>query len=103
MDRTGFESAWREAFGWAVQGNLKPGTNTRFNIGSVSKVLAALATIILQDRRPARLNAPVSAYLPDFTMLGPEYRKIILLQLLSRNSGLPGTNAMVTIVCLRQH
>lgn len=86
------EIVWREAFGWAVPGTLRAGADTRFNIGSVSKVLAALATIILQDRGLVRLDAPASAYLPDFSMLTPAYREITLRQLLSHSSGLPGTN-----------
>jgi len=86
------EIVWREAFGWAVPGRLKAGPDTRFNIGSVSKVLAALATVILQDRGQVRLDDPAVRYLPGFTMLSPEYRQITLRHLLSHSSGLPGTN-----------
>lgn len=86
------EIVWSEAFGWAVPGRLKAGPDTRFNIGSVSKVLAALATVILQDRGQVRLDAPAVQYLPGFAMLSPDYRRITLRQLLSHSSGLPGTN-----------
>ena len=84
--------AWQEAFGWAVPRRVKAAPDTRFNIGSVSKVLAALAAVILQDRGLVRLDAPAAGYLPGFTMLSPEYRQITLRQLLSHSSGLPGTN-----------
>ncbi|MGN6581358.1 MAG: serine hydrolase domain-containing protein [Bordetella sp.] len=86
------EIVWREALGWAVPGRLKAGADTRFNIGSVSKVLAALATVILQDRGQVHLDAPLVRYLPDFAMLSPECRQITLRHLLSHCSGLPGTN-----------
>jgi CubicO group peptidase (beta-lactamase class C family) len=66
---------------------------TRFNIGSVSKLFAALAATILQDRGLITLDAPIVRYLPTFTMLSPEYAQITTRQLLSHSSGLPGTNS----------
>ncbi|HEY0297496.1 MAG TPA: serine hydrolase domain-containing protein, partial [Bordetella sp.] len=86
------ELAWQEAFGWALPGQARATPRTRFNIGSVSKVLAALAAVILQDRGLIRLDTPVADYLPDFSMLSPEYRRITVRHLLSHSSGLPGTN-----------
>ena len=83
---------WQEAFGVVDQ---KSGTQataqTRFNIGSVSKVLAALATMILVDRKLLELDAPVVHYLPQFTMLSAGYKDITIRQLISHASGLPGT------------
>jgi CubicO group peptidase (beta-lactamase class C family) len=84
---------WQQAFGVSsVPGRTAATTQTRFNIGSVSKVMAALAAIILQDRGLIALDTPIVRYLPTFTMLSPEYAQITTRQLLSHASGLPGTN-----------
>jgi len=84
---------WQQAFGRAsVQDNVTATVLTRFNIGSVSKVLAALAAMILRDRGLLDLDAPVARYLPGFTMLSPEYAQITTRHLLSHSSGLPGTS-----------
>ncbi|MDH2236944.1 beta-lactamase family protein [Pigmentiphaga sp. GD03639] len=84
---------WQQAFGRAsVQDNVAATVLTRFNIGSVSKVLAALAAMILRDRGLLDLDAPVARYLPGFAMLSPEYALITTRHLLSHSSGLPGTS-----------
>lgn len=84
---------WKEAFGMASVRDQRPATlETRFNIGSVSKVLAGLAAVILRDQRLLDLDRPVADYLPEFRMLSPEFREITSRHLLSHASGLPGTN-----------
>lgn len=84
---------WQQAFGRAtVRDNVAATIQTRFNIGSVSKVLAALAAMILRDRGLLDLDVPVTRYLPGFTMLSPEYARITTRHLLSHSSGLPGTS-----------
>lgn len=85
---------WQQAFGVSsVPDQTRATTQTRFNIGSVSKVIAALAAVILQDRGLISLDTPIIQYLPTFTMLSPEYAQITTRHLLSHSSGLPGTNA----------
>ncbi|WP_028603228.1 serine hydrolase domain-containing protein [Ottowia thiooxydans] len=84
---------WQQAFGTASAKGSKPATTrTRFNIGSVSKVLAGLTGVILQDRKLIDLDTPITRYLPAFKMLSPEYERITSRHLLSHSSGLPGTN-----------
>src|SRR5690606_30670628 len=68
------------------------GIDTRFNIGSVSKVIAALAAMILCDRARLALDEPIVTWLDDLRMLSPGYERITLRHLLSHASGLPGTN-----------
>ncbi|MDS0862311.1 beta-lactamase family protein [Burkholderia pseudomultivorans] len=89
----GNQVVWAEAFGNA---SIHPATaatlNTRYNIGSVSKVFAALAGVILQDRGLIDLDAPIVRYLPSFSMLSPQYTQITSRHLLSHSSGLPGQN-----------
>lgn len=85
---------WQQAFGVSsVPNQTKATTQTRFNIGSVSKLFPALAATILQDRGLITLDTPIVQYLPTFTMLSPEFAKITTRHLLSHSSGLPGTNS----------
>ncbi|BAN26684.1 beta-lactamase [Caballeronia insecticola] len=84
---------WQQAFGVSsVPAQTAATTQTRFNIGSVSKLFAALAAAILEDRGLITLDTPIVQYLPTFSMLSPEYAKITTRHLLSHASGLPGTN-----------
>ena len=86
------EVVWQEAFGVIDRESGQAATpQTHVNIGSVSKVIAALATMVLVDRRLVDLDAPVVRYLPEFRMLSPAYRHISARHLLSHSSGLPGT------------
>lgn len=90
---SGNKVLWQQAFGWVDRAaGLAASTATRFNVGSVSKVLAALAVTVLVDRGRVRLDDPVVRHLPEFRMLSPEYRQITLRQLLDHSSGLPGTH-----------
>lgn len=89
----GSSVVWQQAFGVSsVPSQTTATTQTRFNIGSVSKLFAALAATILQDRGLITLDTPIVRYLPTFTMLSPEYTQITTRHLLSHSSGLPGTN-----------
>lgn len=84
---------WQQAFGMADRAaGLAATPDTRFNIGSVSKVIAALVGMILCDRGLLSLDAPIAPLLPGFTMLSEGYRRITLRHLLSHSSGLPGTD-----------
>lgn len=84
---------WQQAVGLAsVPGKIPATPQTRFNIGSVSKLFPALAAMILVDRGLITLDTPIVKYLPTFTMLSPEYAQITTRHLLSHASGLPGTN-----------
>ncbi|MCC6133910.1 MAG: beta-lactamase family protein [Candidatus Contendobacter sp.] len=84
---------WAEAFGVIdKEKNLAPTTATRFCIGSCSKVLAAMSTLILVERGLVELDAPLVRYVQDFAMLTPEAARITIRQLLSHAPGLPGTN-----------
>lgn len=84
---------WQEAFGFASLTESRPATiHTRFNVGSVSKVLAGLCGVMLHEAGLIHLDTPVAEYLPRFRMLGSGYRRITSRHLLSHSSGLPGTN-----------
>ena len=68
---------------------------TRFNIGSVSKMFATVAILLLVDEGKVELDAPVVRYLPEFTMRDPRFRDITLRMLLNHSSGLPGTTVFI--------
>ena len=84
---------WAEAFGSIdrTQGQA-PTTETLFCIASCSKVIAAVATLILVDRGLVELDAPLVCYVPAFRMAdGEAYRDITVRMLLDHSSGLHGT------------
>lgn len=84
---------WREAFGLAHRDTGLPATpDTRFNIGSVSKVVTALAVMILRDRGLLALDQPLAELLPAFHMRSPAFRRVTVRHLLSHASGFPGNN-----------
>ncbi len=84
---------WTQTFGYADKATQTPITReTMFGIGSVSKVFTAAAVMKLVDQGLIDLDTPLTAYLPDFEMLSPEYSDITIRMLLNHSSGLPGTN-----------
>lgn len=56
---------------------------TRFNIGSVSKMFATAAILLLVDEGKVALDAPVVRYLPEFTMADARFSDITLRMLLN--------------------
>lgn len=84
---------WREAFGHADREQGVPATTEmRFNLGSVAKVMATLAVMILRDRGQLALDQPLVELLPDFRMRSPAFTRITVRHLVSHASGVPGTN-----------
>jgi CubicO group peptidase (beta-lactamase class C family) len=83
---------WAEAFGVIDKlTRVAPGTDTMFGIGSVSKMISTIATMILVDRQKVDLDAPLTRYVSDFRMASPDYTRITVRMLLSHSSGFPGT------------
>jgi CubicO group peptidase (beta-lactamase class C family) len=84
---------WREAFGYADRDNGVLATpDTRFNIASVSKMVAALCVMILRDRGQLALDQPLAELLPAFHMRSDGYTRITVRHLISHASGVPGNN-----------
>ena len=63
-----------------------------YGIGSVSKVLTTAAVMQLAEEGQVSLDAPVTRYLPEFTMADPRYRDITVRMLLNHSSGLMGSS-----------
>jgi len=84
---------WREAFGFANrQRNLLATPDTRFNVASISKVVTALAVMILRDRGQLTLDQPLAELLPALRMRSEGYTRITVRHLISHASGVPGNN-----------
>lgn len=83
---------WQGVVG-AVDASGTPATaNTRYGIGSTSKMFATTAVMQLVDAGKVGLDQPVVRYLPEFTMRSPQYRQITVRMLLDHSAGLPGSS-----------
>ncbi len=88
---------YAEGFGMAQREKGIPvDADTLFNMGSISKVYAAAAIMLLVDDGRVSLDRPVSEYLPDFRMADKRYRDITVRMTLNHSSGLPGTEGSNT-------
>lgn len=88
----GGEIVYAEGFAMADREQSVPvDPATVFNIGSISKVYAATAVMLLVDAGKVDLDAPVTRYLPEFIMDDPRYTQITVRMLLNHTSGMPGT------------
>ncbi len=68
--------------------------DTQFSIGSVTKSFTALGMMVLVDDGLVDLNAPVTTYLPEFTLSDPEATKTATVRnLLTHTTGLIRTDA----------
>lgn len=65
--------------------------NTRFNIGSTSKMFVAVAILLLVDEGKVGLDESVTKYIPDFKMKDERYKDITVRMLFNHSSGLPGS------------
>ncbi len=85
-------AVYAEGFGMANREKGIPvDAATIFNIGSISKVYAATAIMLLVDEGKVSLDKPVTHYLPEFTMADDRYRLITVRMTLNHTSGMPGT------------
>jgi len=84
---------WLYALGYADAANQIPVTSqTLFNIASTSKVFTAVAVMQLVEAGILDLDEPITAYLPEFSLLpnpvhGGDYRNITTRMLLTHVSG----------------
>lgn len=90
---------WGEAFGMIDKATqTAPSTETLYCIGSCSKVVSAVAIMVLVDRGHIDLDAPLVRYLPQFRMAEPGYEKITVRMLLNHTSGFPGADYRVAFL-----
>lgn len=84
------ELAWRLGFGETLLGSGQPVTaQTRFRVGSISKMFTAAALLPLVDEGLLSLSDPAADALPGVSLATPEaLASMTLAQLLSHSSGL---------------
>jgi CubicO group peptidase (beta-lactamase class C family) len=86
IGRTGRQVVWHDGFGFADLETRTPATpETRFRIGSVSKLLTAAALMRLSQTGVVDLDAPIDRYM---TGLPPQLRGITLRQLAGHLAGI---------------
>lgn len=64
-----------------------------YSVGSVSKVYVTTAIMQLSEEGKVNLDAPVTEYIPDFTMADERYKKITVRMLMNHTSGIMGTSS----------
>ena len=83
---------YSECFGAAERATNRPvDKNTRFNIGSTSKMFGAVSILLLVDDGKVGLDEKIVKYIPEFTMKDPRYRDITVRMIFNHSSGLPGS------------
>jgi serine beta-lactamase-like protein LACTB len=76
---------WEEGFGFKDLENQNPaGANTRFRLGSVSKIITIAAAMRLAEKNVLDIDAPISKYLPT---LPEQYGKVTVKQLAGHLAG----------------
>ena len=83
---------WAEGFGWADREQRRRAQpDTVYQIGSITKVLNAVAVMQLHDEQRIDLDAPLTDYLPEFSIRTrwPQAAPITLRALLCHHAGLP--------------
>lgn len=85
------EVLWAEGFGWASKEDEKKMTaQTPMKLASVTKVLTAVAIMQLVEQGIVSLDAPISRYLPEFSIQSRfDAAPITVRQILTHHSGLP--------------
>jgi CubicO group peptidase (beta-lactamase class C family) len=86
----GHDIIFAEGYGVRALGESEPVTAaTTFHTASVSKALVATATVRLAANGDIDLDAPITRYLPYFTLADGREGEITVRHLLSHTSGLP--------------
>jgi CubicO group peptidase (beta-lactamase class C family) len=83
---------WAEGFGWADrERRVAASADTVYQIGSITKLLNAVAMLQLVDQGRLALDRPLTDYLPEFRMHSrwPQAAPITPRALLSHHGGLP--------------
>lgn len=82
--------------GWADAARSRPwAADTITLVFSTTKMMAALAALVLIDRGELELDAPVARYWPEFAAQGKS--GVLVRHVLSHTSGVPGWEQRVTM------
>ena len=84
------ELVYAEGFGVTELGSDEPVTpDSIFHMGSVAKTATAVAIMQLVEAGKIDLDAPLTEYLPDFTLADPDLGEVTIRRLLSHTAGMP--------------
>ncbi|MBM3134725.1 MAG: beta-lactamase family protein [Chloroflexi bacterium] len=86
------DTVWQEAFGWAdVKKEIPATVGTVYKLWSVAKVFTAIETMRLVEEGLVDLDAPLTDYLPDFSIQSrfADSAPITIRSILAHHSGLP--------------
>ena len=86
------DTIWQAAFGLAnVEKDIAATTGTVYKLWSVAKVFTAIETMRLVEEGLVDLDAPITDYLPDFSIQSrfPDSEPITIRSILAHRSGLP--------------
>jgi CubicO group peptidase (beta-lactamase class C family) len=84
------ELVYAKGFGVTELGSNLPVTpDSIFHMGSVAKTATAVAIMQLVEAGKIDLDAPVTEYLPDFTLADPNLGEVTIRRLLSHTAGMP--------------
>lgn len=88
----GNKTVWAEGFGFAnKKTQKKTSTDTKFMLGSVTKVFTTTALMQLQEKGKLNINQPLKKYLPTFNIRSRfgNINQVTLKNILTHHSGLP--------------
>ncbi len=81
---------YAKGYGVTQRGTATPITpRTVFHMASVTKPFVATGIMQLQEQGKIDLDAPVTRYIPYFTMKDPRFRDMTIKQMLNHTSGMP--------------
>lgn len=83
---------WNDSYGFAnKKASESASVQTRYIIGSITKVFTAVAILQLQEKNKLNIDSCVSYYLPEFAIKQrfPDSRPITIRDVLTHHAGLP--------------
>jgi CubicO group peptidase (beta-lactamase class C family) len=92
------DTVWQGAFGWAdVKKEIPATVGTVYKLWSVAKVFTAIETMRLVEEGLVDLDAPITDYLPDFSIQSrfPPSEPITARSILAHRSGLPRNGCLL--------
>ena len=90
-------TVWQETFGWAnFEKKIPAQSDTVYKLWSVAKVFTAIETMRLVEEGLVDLNAPLTDYIPDFSIQSrfADSKPITIRSILAHHSGLPRNSCL---------
>jgi CubicO group peptidase (beta-lactamase class C family) len=85
-------TVWQETLGWAnIEQKIPARPDTVYKLWSIAKAFTAIETMRLVEEGWVDLNAPVTEYIPDFSIQSrfADSKPITVRSILTHRSGLP--------------